>query len=60
MLISNNKLKNSYIVIEFVSRSIQVTSEGGSNKSKNLESTPIRNGTGAWRTPHKAKGHNGM
>lgn len=34
----------------FVSRSIQLTSDGGSYKSKNRESTPIKNGKGACKT----------
>jgi len=43
-----------------VSRSTQVTSVGGSYKSKNLESTPIRNGNGACKTSAKLRGHNGI
>jgi len=37
-----------------------VTSVGGSYKSKNLESTPIRNGNGACKTSAKLRGHNGI
>lgn len=55
------KLKQySYSVIVLVSRSTQVTSVGGSYKSKNLESTPIRNGNGACKTSAKLRGHNGI
>lgn len=49
-----------YSVIVLVSRSTQVTSVGGSYKSKNLESTPIRNGNGACKTSAKLRGHNGI
>lgn len=44
----------------FVSKSTQLTSTGGSYKSKNLESTPIKNGTGACKTSAKLKGHSGI
>jgi len=72
MYTKNNKLKKcmilvviifinySYSVMVLVSRSTQVTSVGGSYKSKNLESTPIRNGNGACKTSAKLRGHNGI
>ena len=44
----------------FVSKSTQLTSVGGSYKSKNLESTPIRNGNGACKTSAKPSGHSGI
>lgn len=42
-----------FTVIIFVSKSMQLTSGGGSYKSKNLESTPIKNGSGACKTSTK-------
>lgn len=44
----------------FVSKFTQLTSEGGSYKSKNLESTPIKNGNGACRTSANPRGHKGI
>lgn len=38
-----------------MSKSTQLTSVGGSNKSKNLESTPIKYGNGACKTSAKPK-----
>lgn len=39
---------------------MQVTSVGGSYKSKNLESTPIKYGNGACKTSAKPNGQSGM
>lgn len=52
--------KYSYRVTVLVSKSTHVTSVGGSYKSKNLESTPIKNGNGACKTSAKLNGHNGI
>lgn len=45
--------KYSITVIIFVSKSTQLTSDGGSYKSKKRESTPIKNGNGACKTSTK-------
>lgn len=47
-------------LILFVSKSTQVTSFGRSYTSKNRESTPIKNGSGACNTSDKPSGHNGI
>lgn len=49
---------NTLTVIILVSKSIQLTSVGGSYKSKNLESTPIKYGKGACKTSAKPKNTN--
>jgi hypothetical protein len=71
ILLPNNDLRNvnkwwwwwwwwdTHTVMLFVSRSTQFTSDGGSYRSKNLESTPIRNGSGAFSTSAKPSGHSG-
>lgn len=41
---------SSQIAMLFVSKLTQLTSDGGSYMSKNLESTPIKNGNGACKT----------
>lgn len=51
---------DSQTLILFVSKSTQVTSFGGSYRSKNRESTPIRYGNGACSTSAKPSGHSGM
>jgi hypothetical protein len=52
--------RKTYTVILLVSKSTQLTSIGGSYKSKNLESTPMRNGNGAWSTSANPKGQRGI
>lgn len=46
--------------MRFVSRSTQITSDGGSWRSKKRESTPIRNGRGACSTSARPSGHRGI
>ena len=51
---------NAYKVILLVSKSTQMTSAGGSWRSKKRESTPIRNGSGACNTSASPSGHKGI
>lgn len=46
-------LCTKHTVIIFVSRSTQLTSAGGSYRSKNRESTPVKNGNGACKISTK-------